>query len=329
MKIVIIKKDGSEEHSTYQEYAEKLSNSLKQKRFFSDEDDYTPEQWMEYFAGELDRKRLYAPDMLERYAKITDDTIVDIIWYHQWKLDKLRELIIAKTVERIGDGDKEFIVEYNYPDESDDGFGGCVTARREYSIRDMLEELYDEDRSWRRGPEVRRGSYPSSSIRNIKTEKGLLDSFADHLSNNDCFVKFIGSEEDYRKLEQKRRREELEGLASEIAHKHKVGVRSIEFLKAVQKEIDAVDYESEQWNNPECRMEEWAAVRYNGLGADVYFDDLNYVNGKIGSRMDDLHGIMEWMAENCPMLYAQYQEESKEDDETELESELLAELESV
>ena len=315
--IVIIKKDGSEEFSTYHEYAEKLSNALHIKRSF-DDGETSPTEWMEYFAKE-ESNRSNCLHSLERYAKLVDKTVYDIISRHEWKRKLLRALIIAKAVERVTKsssealGDKEYIVEYSFPNYDDD-FGGHGESRKTYSAEDMLEEIYDEDLSWRRRF---RPNYAPSCLRGIKTEKDLLSAFADKLENDECFVSFIGSEEDYRKLEQKRRREELEGLAAEVAHKHKVGVRSIEFLKAVQKEIDAVNYEHEDWNNPEVRAEEWMAVRYNGLNSDVYFDDLNFVNGRIGSRLEDLYGIMEWVGENCPMLYAQYCEEKKNESEEE------------
>lgn len=77
MKIVIIKKDGSEEHTSYQEYAEKLSNTLHIKRTFEYEKETTPEQWMEFFSQKFKDDRRHCCYILENYGRVVGDEVAN------------------------------------------------------------------------------------------------------------------------------------------------------------------------------------------------------------------------------------------------------------
>jgi hypothetical protein len=77
--------------------------------------------------------------------------------------------------------------------------------------------------------------------------------------------------------------------------------------------LDKIRGEQEHWNNPEVRAEQWAACMYSGAGRDVYFDDLNFENGRYEGRRDTIHDVMDWLGENCPLLMAQYRESQLEE----------------
>jgi hypothetical protein len=106
------------------------------------------------------------------------------------------------------------------------------------------------------------------------------------------------------------RRKRVEEYASEVASAHNVRVGTPEFIKALREEIDEVGDCRERWNNPERRMEEWAAHRYAGNSYETYFDDLNFENGRFESRLDALREVWDWLEQYCPLLMARMMEES-------------------
>ena len=101
------------------------------------------------------------------------------------------------------------------------------------------------------------------------------------------------------------KRAKLESVAADFARQcgHKVGTR--EYVLAAREEIDRVQRQREWWNNPEMRMEHWGAC---GGRSEVYYDDLNFENGRYDSRLDNLATVLEWLEENCPLLMRQMEE---------------------
>lgn len=122
---------------------------------------------------------------------------------------------------------------------------------------------------------------------------------------DDCF---LGTKETYEKRKREKRREELESTAKELAAQFKVKLSSLEFIEKLHEAIRGVEYGREEWNNPERRAEEWAACMYSGVGSDVYYDDLNFENGRFSERMDEYYDILEWLEEECPLLMCKYEE---------------------
>ncbi len=226
--------------------------------------------------------------------------IKEIFTVHEYRLRMVEDTLVARCLERLG-GDKELIIEVGWGDED-----GNHSGAEEKMLSDLLREIHQSHLSWMsRGWRKQKGFEPSP-LRSFNKLSQVYEAAENTIG--DCCLIFIGTQEEFKKREAERRRKELEGLAAEIAHKHGVKVNTLDFLVAIDKELRQVSDAHEEWNNPERRMEEWAACRYAGVGQDVYFDDLNFVNGRINSRDDDLQAIREWVSENCPLLFAQYEE---------------------
>lgn len=119
---------------------------------------------------------------------------------------------------------------------------------------------------------------------------------------------YLGTKEQYEKHERERRREELESAAKELAAKFKVKLSSLDFIEKLHEAIRGVEYQQESWNNPERRAEEWAACMYSGGGSEVYYDDLNFENGRYHNRIESYYDILEWLEEECPLLMCKYEE---------------------
>ena len=205
-----------------------------------------------------------------------------------------RELIIQKVIRAIG-GNHEIFTEF--ADTDPDSYGRRHVSRT--SVRNVMCELLDS-RWYRDRPRE------LAKIKNVKE----LGEFYGGEFDYDPLI-FFGTAEERKRRDAEKRRKELEGLASQIAHEYNVGINTLEFLSVVEKQIANIGYEQEQWNNPEIRMEQ-AAACYHALGSargqEVYFDDLNFENGRYNSYRDDLEGILEWIGENCPLLWAQHEE---------------------
>lgn len=218
-----------------------------------------------------------------------------------------------------------------------EGYGQAAEAtRKKHQREDVLKRLslsadlemvavfYDH------GDDIE-GTGPSESARTLTLEAILIDLQEDRWATDDQFdevesigdvssmyrdmndhdwggCSFIGTVEDYEKRQQEERRAELETAAAVFAQSHNVRSGSMEFIAAVEAEIERVRDQQEEWNNPERRMEEWAACQHTGGGSEVYFDDLNFENGRYASRRESLFGIMEWLEQNCPLLMAKYRE---------------------
>jgi hypothetical protein len=102
--------------------------------------------------------------------------------------------------------------------------------------------------------------------------------------------------------------EEMEAAAQCFAADcgHKLGTK--EFIRALDKAVHKVKERREHWNNPEVRMEEWAACMYTGGGSEVYFDDLNYVNGRFESERRSLDQVWEYLERKFHILMMRYHE---------------------
>jgi hypothetical protein len=110
------------------------------------------------------------------------------------------------------------------------------------------------------------------------------------------------------KWESEEQRKKLEVSAKVFAHKHNCKLGTFEFIRAIEEELADNASRREQWNNPEVRMEEWAAHQYAGGGSESYFDDLNYENANFEGESDSLENILEWLRTECPLLMAKYEE---------------------
>lgn len=103
------------------------------------------------------------------------------------------------------------------------------------------------------------------------------------------------------------RRKELEQVAGSLANKYNCKLDSFAFIRHLKREVKQIERQREQWNNPEVRMEEYAAHMYAG-SRDAYFDDLNFENDRYSERSRTLTDVLAWLGENCPLLMAQYRE---------------------
>lgn len=227
--------------------------------------------------------------------------IKEVITVHQRRLRLVEDVLVARAVERLG-GDQELIIEVGWSDED-----GNHQGADNKMLSALLREIHESHRRWMSVGWRKQKSFEPSPLRSFKKLSEVYEAAENTVG--DCCLIFIGTQEQFRKREAEQRRKELEGLAAEIAHKHGVKVNTLGFLAAIDKELRQVNDAHEEWNNPERRMEEWGACMYAGVGQDVYFDDLNFENGRINSRDDELRAIREWVSENCPLLFAQYEEQ--------------------
>lgn len=229
-----------------------------------------------------------ADDLWHHYYDDLDINLTNIHTYDDFRKDmkaKLRRATAIKmAIKRLG-GDLD-IVEFGievYP------FEGSRKFFQTKKLSDILDSFSDYH-----------------EILAIKTLDDLKNIQNDYYE--DAFIHFLGTIDEYRKYDAEQRRKELESFASDFARSHNIQSNSLDFIAAVEDEIHRIELDKEGWNNPEVRMEEWAACRYAGVGSDVYFDDLNFENGRFDTKLNKLNGILTWLSEQCPLLWAQYQE---------------------
>lgn len=196
-----------------------------------------------------------------------------------------------ETIKRLGvPADLELVA--IFVDHGDEDYPGSREYTRSYTVEQVLAELQED--------------YKHGDLNDIESIEDLASQFRD-MTWGGCVS--LATVEEHEKRAKEERRAELEAAAAQLAQKHNVRVDSFEFIRALEEEIEKVRHEREEWNNPERRMEEWAACQYTGVGSEVYFDDLNFENGRYGARSDHLFAIREWLESNCPLLMAAYRED--------------------
>lgn len=155
----------------------------------------------------------------------------------------------------------------------------------------------------------RYGRFKSENAKAILSKPDPVKEFLSRASNEFDYPTEYLTRRDYEERKREEERKRLEHAASDIAARHRVQPGTMEFLAAVEAEIQAADDAHSAWNDPETRMEHWAACMYSGAGRDAYFDDLNFENGRMESRADLAASVLEWCRKATPLLYAQYCEQ--------------------
>lgn len=205
---------------------------------------------------------------------------------------------IEAAIKRVGmAADTELIEKHvDYNDEYErfgEGTPGPNVFERTTTLRNVVEQI--EDDRW-------------GDCSGANTFADLQEQYRD-ICDYDCGqLLYLLTVEESEKRERDEKRKKMESYASQFAYSHNVGVNSLEFIEAIHNELERVASEREHWNNPEVRMEQWAACLYAGVGSEVYFDDLNFENGRYDSRKTTLHDLLDWLGEACPLLMAQWNE---------------------
>lgn len=230
---------------------------------------------------------------------------------------------VEQVLERLG-GDRELVYE-SYWNGSDDRYDDhsydAGSKWNRTTLRNVLIELAEYDHSdcysyvdskgqkqisWRHERRV----YDFKEVQNLHDVSSMFRDVNDH---DDGGVGELMTVEEMNKESIDRRRKELEYTAASFANQcgYKVGTR--EYVLAARRAIEDVRYERDRWNDGETRMEEWAACRFAGVGSDVYFDDLNFENGRYDARLSKLQDVLDWLEEVCPLLMRQMESASYEE----------------
>lgn len=226
---------------------------------------------------------------------------------------------VKQTLERLG-GDKELVYESYWSgsdDRYDDHSYDAGSQWNHTTLRDVLTEMAEYDHRdcrsyvdnngqkqiyWVRERRV----YDFCDVNNIHDVSSMFRDVNEH----DCGgVGELMTVEEMKKEEVERRRKSLESTAAMFARQcgHKVGTR--EFVIAAHEALRDVQHRRERWNDGETRMEQWAACRFAGVGADVYYDDLNFENGRFNAQSEKLQEVLDWLEEVCPLLMRQFEHE--------------------
>ena len=226
---------------------------------------------------------------------------------------------VEEALDQLG-GDQELVYE-SYWQGSDDRYDDhsyeAGSAWKHTTLRAVLKDMAEyDDRVYHKytnsnGKECAywRNVTKVTDFSGLQNLNDVSSMFCEFCECEDGGVGPLMTPAQVQKEKQDRRRKELETTAANFAAQcgHKVGTR--EYVLAAYRAIDGVRYERERWNDGETRMEQWAACRYAGVGSEVYFDDLNFENGRYGNRLDRLGDVLDWLEEVCPLLMRQIEQE--------------------
>jgi hypothetical protein len=132
----------------------------------------------------------------------------------------------------------------------------------------------------------------------LETIEQLTDTLREMASEEDwTYNHKVETLEQFDKRQSEKRRRELESAASEIARRYGCEVSSEAFIEACHSELERFkDYRQGMREDGLCIG--WGATY------EEWSDEYNY------SRSDSAHveDILEWLATECPLLWAKYQE---------------------
>ena len=153
---------------------------------------------------------------------------------------------------------------------------GCHEYEKRITVREAARQIIETDwPQW--NPDILNG---------VTTLDELRTAYASSYERCDG-VHFISllTEPEAKKRRREKEYKRMEAIASGFAAECGHGICTWGFLRELDCAIRRVKSAREVWNNPEVRMEEFAACRYAGVGSEVYFDDLNFENGVTTARL--------------------------------------------
>ena len=239
--------------------------------------------------------------------------------YGEAVFETRKKRAVEEALDQLG-GDQELMYESYWrgsDDRYDDYSYDSGSAWKHTTLRAVLKDMAEyDDRVYHKytnskGKECAywRNVTKVADFSGMKSLNDVSEMFCEFCECEDGGVGPLMTPAQVQKEKQDRRRKELETTAANFAAQcgHKVGTR--EYVLAARKAIRGVRYERDRWNDGETRMEQWAACRFAGVGSDVYFDDLNFENGRYGNRLDRLGDVLDWLEEVCPLLMRQMDQE--------------------
>lgn len=182
----------------------------------------------------------------------------------------------------------EFWHEYD-----EDGYGGR-DGKREVTIGQMAESIANS-------------RYRKMYLGEIKDLDTFLSRYMESAEYDVGGVHQVLTRKEARKYELERWKAEISDEAAAVAAKYGVSTDSLDFIRAVRKEIRRCREERNEFNSHEYRMEMWADHMYAGA-RDAYWTDRDYVNGEIDNREEVLRDILRWVAQACPLVWMQYRQ---------------------
>ena len=216
----------------------------------------------------------------------------------------MKQQRIEAVIERIGLGDVALVERYRYD-------AGLCDPEWDYSPRGEMRESCKDTTLQAVLEELWHDRWGEDQFDELATLDDVRCAWQDALSEGDCYAVSLLPPEQDEAQQKEAERKRMEGLAGQVARSHNVSVDSLAFIAAVKEEIAAVEDRRESWDSGEARMERMGACLMalgSARGAEVYHDDNSFEGGRFSDRLGDLHGILEWLATECPLLWAKSQE---------------------
>jgi hypothetical protein len=112
----------------------------------------------------------------------------------------------------------------------------------------------------------------------------------------------IITREEYDKERAEEKRKKLEIEAKRLAYDWGVAVNSMEFIERLEGKIDSI-------KDRQFGMKEDGLCIGWGVSVDQWFDEYNH----LGSDINHVDEILEWINEECPLLMMKFQEQKRKE----------------
>jgi len=210
--------------------------------------------------------------------------------------------LVGLKLEQLG-GDIPLIERSSYdagmcdPDWDYSPRGEIRQSGKKTTLRNVLREIHDEHAS----SDPKR-DYSVSVFERLVDLQTVKESLSELFPGGPegHLISLLPVEQDETK-QVEAERQHLESAAREIAHRHGVQVNSLAFIEACERELDGFsDYR-------EGMREDGLCIGF-GVTPDQWYEEHNASQGD----SSHVHEILGWLAEHCPLLWAQHQEQKQQ-----------------
>ena len=164
-----------------------------------------------------------------------------------------------------------------------DDYGTYRQIHGEYNVEQLATDLLEHTR-WR----------DQINLEELKSVDDLIGLIID--DHDDCHV-IIETPEENKKREAEEERQRLEQAAQQFCQRNNVRPGTMELLEALDRELERLE------SYREGMREDGLCIGY-GVTHEQWCEEHN----ESVSDTHNIRAIFDWVANNCPLLFAQYQE---------------------
>jgi hypothetical protein len=209
---------------------------------------------------------------------------------------EIHELIVDQEIQRIKGLFKHqmFIIEDKSFGDPEDGDFSCRTNTREADIEKVIHGI---DCKFRNKEDA---DYLVEYLKEISDFESLKEKF-DEANDMGCDgTSKLENMFDYLLYKQEQERKALEYSTSKLLRKYGETEVNLTFIRLLNDDIEDINSKMENHDSGEQRAERYARGRH------TFDEDNDYMKSHWNKHINEIERVKNWIKSNCPLLWAQY-----------------------